>query len=1219
MSTVVGSAVPHPEEDIWICKECNWTYPNHHPSAKHRRNHKKVCPGKVAAAAPAPGGSSDDDSGDEAHPSPAEATKHELVNGSVSREFDLGSLAKAPTSPTSVIETPVEITPAVVKDALPTKQVEDDNHSSKTAPTPATPAVGSAVPHPDEDIWICKECKWTYPNHHPSAKHRRNHKKVCPGKVAAAAPAPGGSSDDDSGDEKHPSPAEATTHESAKGLVSREFDIGSLAKDPLPSEAKGEPVEKVVETPRAEVPVQESKISPSAVIETPVSAPVTPAPESKKVEKEETQTSKPSAALASLKVGSAVPHPDDDIWICKECKWTYPNHHPSAKHRRNHKKVCPGKVAAAAPAPGGSSDDDSGDENHPAPAEATKHELVKGSVSREFDLGSLAKEPTPSETKSEPVESVAEIPKAEVPAQESKVSPSAVIETPVEITPDVTEVNKALSEAPDVKSEKETSASVTPAPESKKVEKEETQISKPSAAPAKPTVSSAAPHPEDDIWICKECKWTYPNHHPSAKHRRNHKKVCPGKTAAAAPAPGGSSDDDSGDEQHSSRGEAINPAANGSVSREFDLGSLAKEPVSVEAKSDSSEKGLEPPRVEASAEDTASVGTIPPVSKDEKPTEAAVEVKTEKETGASVTLDVASKKVDKEEPQNLKTSAAPATPAVGSAVPHPEDDIWICKECKWTYPNHHPSAKHRRNHKKVCPGKVAAAAPAPGGSSDDDSGDEKNPSPVEVTKHELVNGSVSREFDLGSLVKEAVPSEAKGEIPAQVGEDPKAEACAQESKVSPSVVVENPVETTPIVAKNDKPVESAAKVEHEEDTSASGTPAPEAKMVEKEPQKSEPIVAASAPTAAGSAVPHDDGDTWRCRECDWTYPNAHPSAKHRRNHKKNCAGKLKVAATAPAHVGSSDEDSDHESHSSPPPPAKEQTAAVEATEPVASVSRDFHLPTAEPTKETKVEEPKVEAPVASHPGPEEAKDVAAVLESPSAVPALPPKVVSSATPHPEDPNDIWICKECKWTYPNAHPSAKHRRNHKKHCPGKAAGASRAPGGSSDEDSDDAASATGKTPSAALENAPVETPVVREREFMPLLGAHSRDKVVEVVEVEAPKVDPPVQSEPSAKESVGTTAERSSKPEAGEQGELKTVPAGVPKAPHDPTDIWVCQQCGWTYPNAHPSAKHRRNHKKVCKKGPKIQKVSSKGGSSSDASSDDEVGALGMKKCFPCLS
>ncbi|BFI17172.1 hypothetical protein MPTK1_6g03870 [Marchantia polymorpha subsp. ruderalis] len=875
MSTVVGSAVPHPEEDIWICKECNWTYPNHHPSAKHRRNHKKVCPGKVAAAAPAPGGSSDDDSGDEAHPSPAEATKHELVNGSVSREFDLGSLAKAPTSPTSVIETPVEITPAVVKDALPTKQVEDDNHSSKTAPTPATPAVGSAVPHPDEDIWICKECKWTYPNHHPSAKHRRNHKKVCPGKVAAAAPAPGGSSDDDSGDEKHPSPAEATTHESAKGLVSREFDIGSLAKDPLPSEAKGEPVEKVVETPRAEVPVQESKISPSAVIETPVSAPVTPAPESKKVEKEETQTSKPSAALASLKVGSAVPHPDDDIWICKECKWTYPNHHPSAKHRRNHKKVCPGKVAAAAPAPGGSSDDDSGDENHPAPAEATKHELVKGSVSREFDLGSLAKEPTPSETKSEPVESVAEIPKAEVPAQESKVSPSAVIETPVEITPDVTEVNKALSEAPDVKSEKETSASVTPAPESKKVEKEETQISKPSAAPAKPTVSSAAPHPEDDIWICKECKWTYPNHHPSAKHRRNHKKVCPGKTAAAAPAPGGSSDDDSGDEQHSSRGEAINPAANGSVSREFDLGSLAKEPVSVEAKSDSSEKGLEPPRVEASAEDTASVGTIPPVSKDEKPTEAAVEVKTEKETGASVTLDVASKKVDKEEPQNLKTSAAPATPA-----------------------------------------------------------------------------------------------------------------------------------------------------------------------------------------AAGSAVPHDDGDTWRCRECDWTYPNAHPSAKHRRNHKKNCAGKLKVAATAPAHVGSSDEDSDHESHSSPPPPAKEQTAAVEATEPVASVSRDFHLPTAEPTKETKVEEPKVEAPVASHPGPEEAKDVAAVLESPSAVPALPPKVVSSATPHPEDPNDIWICKECKWTYPNAHPSAKHRRNHKKHCPGKAAGASRAPGGSSDEDSDDAASATG---------------------------------------------------------------------------------------------------------------------------------------------------------------
>ncbi|KAG6542040.1 hypothetical protein Mapa_016550 [Marchantia paleacea] len=1104
-------------------------------------------------------------------------------------------------------------------------------------------AVGSAVPHPEDDIWICKECKWTYPNHHPSAKHRRNHKKVCPGKVAAAAPAPGGSSDDDSGDEEHPSPADATKHEFVNGSVSREFYVGSLTKAPTPSEAKSELPEQVVETPRAEACVQESKSSPTVVIETPVettpavvkdekpmdtagklkseketSASVTPALASKKVQEEELQHSKTLAAPATPAVGSAVPHPEDDIWICKECKWTYPNHHPSAKHRRNHKKVCPGKVAAAAPAPGGSSDDDSGDEKDPCPAEATNHESVKGSVSREFDLGSLAKELTPSEAKGEPLEQVVETPRAEASAQESRSFPTVVMETTVETNPSVMKDYMPLGATAEVKTEKEIIASVTPAPESKKVEKEELQTPKPSAAPATPTVGSAVPHPEDDIWICKECKWTYPNHHPSAKHRRNHKKVCPGKIAIAAPAPGGSSDDDSGDEEHPSPGEATNlESMNGSVSREFDLGSLPKEPVPLEAKSEPFEQVVETPRVEASAEDNmcSPVETTPSVMKDEKLMEAAVEVKTEKETGASVTPALASKKVEKEELQNSKTSAASAIPAVGSAVPHTEDDIWICKECKWTYPNHHPSAKHRRNHKKVCPGKFAAAAPAPGGSSDEDSGDEKHPSPADATKHESVNGPVSREFDLGSLAKEPAPSEAKGELPEEVDETPRSEACAQESKCSPTVVIETPVETTPAIMKDDKTVKVAVKVEHKEDTSASVTPASESKKVEKEPQISKPLAPAAAPTAAGSAVPHDNGDLWKCRECDWTYPNAHPSAKHRRNHKKNCPGKVKVAATAPAQAGSSDEDSDHDTHSCPPPPAEEQTAVIETTEPVGSVSRDFQLPTAELAKETKPEEPKVEAPVASSPRPEEAKDVAAVPESTPAVPA-PSKVVCSAAPRPEDPNDIWICRDCKWTYPNAHPSAKHRRNHKKHCPGKAADASRAPGGSSDEDSDDAASATGKTPSAALETTPVETPVVRERDIMPLLGAHSPDKVVEV---EAPKVDPPVQSEPSAKQIVGTITEGTSKPEAEGRRELKTVPAGATKAPHDTTDIWVCQQCGWTYPNAHPSAKHRRNHKKVCEKGPKIHKIPSRGGSSSDSSSDDEVGPLGMKKCFPCLS
>lgn len=28
-------------------------------------------------------------------------------------------------------------------------------------------------------------------------------------------------------------------------------------------------------------------------------------------------------------------------------------------------------------------------------------------------------------------------------------------------------------------------------------------------------------------------------------------------------------------------------------------------------------------------------------------------------------------------------------------------------------------------------------------------------------------------------------------------------------------------------------------------------------------------------------------------------------------------------------------------------------------------------------------------------------------------------------------------------------------------------------------------------------------------------------------------------------------------------------------------VHVCHKCGWPFPNSHPSAKHRRAHKKIC--------------------------------------
>jgi hypothetical protein len=67
--------------------------------------------------------------------------------------------------------------------------------------------------------------------------------------------------------------------------------------------------------------------------------------------------------------------------------------------------------------------------------------------------------------------------------------------------------------------------------------------------------------------------------------------------------------------------------------------------------------------------------------------------------------------------------------------------------------------------------------------------------------------------------------------------------------------------------------------------------------------------------------------------------------------------------------------------------------------------------------------------------------------------AAPSEVIKTGLmPHQKDEHDIWTCKECGWIYPNAKPSAKIRKNHKKRCPG--SGGPKAAGGSSDEASDD---------------------------------------------------------------------------------------------------------------------------------------------------------------------
>lgn len=67
--------------------------------------------------------------------------------------------------------------------------------------------------------------------------------------------------------------------------------------------------------------------------------------------------------------------------------------------------------------------------------------------------------------------------------------------------------------------------------------------------------------------------------------------------------------------------------------------------------------------------------------------------------------------------------------------------------------------------------------------------------------------------------------------------------------------------------------------------------------------------------------------------------------------------------------------------------------------------------------------------------------------------------------------------------------------------------------------------------------------------------------------------------------------------------------------------WVCHRCGWTYPNPHPSAKHRRNHRKHCGKIEGFTLIASgdretQGGSSDEESTDDEHKPTDYQKRLP---
>lgn len=244
-----------------------------------------------------------------------------------------------------------------------------------------------------EDLWRCNECGWTYPNHHPSAKHRRNHKKQCgkiPGfmntsKDLASGPqtaTTGGSSDDGSSDE-----------EQHRLLHEAQEKNGDLHKEisQSPSPASATDVEQVCSSGNDQTPTlgvaPEAQVSPKIHEEAVISTRSFDPP----AEKEGAGTAKGSEIGLRSSHGSA--HAVRGQWSCRHCGWAYPNAHPSAKIRRKHKRNC--AVAGA----GGSSDEASSDEEKSAGnvespegnssgSQSLEAELINGVVAKGTDLSS---------------------------------------------------------------------------------------------------------------------------------------------------------------------------------------------------------------------------------------------------------------------------------------------------------------------------------------------------------------------------------------------------------------------------------------------------------------------------------------------------------------------------------------------------------------------------------------------------------------------------------------------------------------------------------------------------------------------------------------------------------------------------------------------------------------------------------------------------------------
>ncbi|CAM6096891.1 unnamed protein product [Calypogeia fissa] len=206
-------------------------------------------------------------------------------------------------------------------------------------------------------------------------------------------------------------------------------------------------------------------------------------------------------------------------------------------------------------------------------------------------------------------------------------------------------------------------------------------------------------------------------------------------------------------------------------------------------------------------------------------------------------------------------------------------------------------------------------------------------------------------------------------------------------------------------------------------------------------------------------------------------------------------------------------------------------------------------------------------------------------------------VASGLMPHQKDEHDIWTCRNCGWKYPNAKPSPKIRNHHKKQCPGKAGAETHAPGGSSDDVSDDDHHSPLQGSMAAKEVA-LDAPV-------PQVETKSRDldfaSVKEDLKSEAAPATAPVVNGTTKEVANGAAKDGQAQKEATNHSAAIVSSGGLMPHQKDEHDIWICRACGWKYPNARPSPKIRKHHKRHCPgKGGAVA-----AGGSSDEASDDE--------------